>query len=240
MRLSGRSGMGRQFEPEGGAAARAVVEADVAMHHLDEALADSEAEAGAAFLARSGGIGLGESPEYAAAEVVRNPGAAVVDADAQAGAALLERYVDRLAFRRELGGVRKKVGHDLYHALAIGIHLASGEVVTSAKTHLEALAEGLVEHHGLAHDLVEREDLGHHCKLARLDLLDVQDVVDEIQKALAVALGHHGELGHVALHVAQDSGIDELERADDRGERRAQLMAQRGGEFLFEPLRLEL
>src|SRR5579859_5284504 len=196
MRLSGRSGMLWQLEPERRAAARAVVEADVALHHLHQALADGKPEARAALLAGSRRIGLREAPEHAAAEVLRDPGAAVVDADAQMRAALLERDVHGLAYGGELGGVGEEVGHDLNHALAIGVHLAPGQAVARAEAYLEPLAESLVEHHGLAHDLVQREDLGHHCKLARLDLLDVENVVDEIEKPLAVALGHRGELRH--------------------------------------------
>src|SRR3989442_13096982 len=97
MRLSGRSGMARQLEPEGGAAAVAVLEADVAVHHLDQALANGEPEAGAALLARGGGIGLAEAAEEAGAEALGNAGAAVVHADAQALRHLLGADLDHLA-----------------------------------------------------------------------------------------------------------------------------------------------
>jgi hypothetical protein len=67
----------RQFEPEAGAAARAVVEADAALHHLDQPLADRQAQTGAAFLAGGGRIGLREAAENAVAEVSGMPGAIV-------------------------------------------------------------------------------------------------------------------------------------------------------------------
>src|SRR5258706_5150953 len=97
MRLSGVAGIwgslslsllggavARQFEPEAGAAAGAIVEADVPLHQLDQALADGEAEAGAALLARGGGVGLREAAEDAAVEGFRN-----------AGPAILHRHPDR-------------------------------------------------------------------------------------------------------------------------------------------------
>src|SRR5574341_914810 len=87
MRLSGRSGMcdssrylgavPGQLEPERRAAARAVVEADAALHELDQPLADREAEAGAALLPGRGRVGLAEAAEDAPAEVLRDAAAAV-------------------------------------------------------------------------------------------------------------------------------------------------------------------
>src|SRR3989337_2658241 len=117
MRLSGLSGMGflllilwgmpAQLEPEDAAAAGAVVEADAAVHQLDQALADGEAQARAALLPRRGGVGLGEAAEHLGAESFRDAGPAVVHADAHRLAARLQRDLDRVALGRELGGVRK-------------------------------------------------------------------------------------------------------------------------------------
>src|SRR5947208_9019003 len=119
--------MAWELEPESGAAAFALVEADVALHQLDQALADGKPEAGAAFLARRGGIGLVEAAKDARAERLRNAGALVVHADAQLAGGLLGADLHDLAFRRELGGVGKQVGHDLEQALAVGIDLARRE-----------------------------------------------------------------------------------------------------------------
>src|SRR6266850_3832527 len=97
MRLSGRSGMAWQLEPEGGAAAVAVLEADASLHHLDQALANGEPEAGAALLPRSGGIGLVEAAEHARPEGLRDARSAVVHADAQALRGLLGADLDHFA-----------------------------------------------------------------------------------------------------------------------------------------------
>src|SRR5689334_11944000 len=123
MRCSGRSGMAWELEPESSAAALALVEADVPLHHLDQALADGEPEARAAFLTRGGGVGLVEAAEDARAERLRDARTLVVHADAQLPGGLLGGDLDDLALRRELRGVGQQVGHDLEQTLAIGIDL---------------------------------------------------------------------------------------------------------------------
>src|SRR5256885_1441356 len=240
IRCSGRSGMAWKLEPESGAAAFALVEADVALHQLDQPLANGKPEAGAAFLARGGGIGLVESAEDARAKCLRDAGALVVHADAKPASGFLGADLDDLAFGREFGGIRQQVGHDLEQALAVGIDFSRQQVAARLEAHVEAVAEALVEEHRLAHQLVDPDDLGIERQLARLDLLDVEDVVDEIEQPLPIALGHLGQLGHVLVHVAEHPGVDELQRADDRGERRAQLVRESRGEFLLHALGLEL
>src|SRR6059058_6109758 len=84
MRSSARSGMAWQLEPESAAAAVAVLEADATLHHLDQPLANGEPEAGAAFLARGGRVGLGESAEDARSERLRDAGTTVVYRNPQA------------------------------------------------------------------------------------------------------------------------------------------------------------
>src|SRR5258708_38119181 len=111
--------MARQVEPEGSAAAVAVLEAYMAVHHLDQALANGEPEAGAAFLARRGGIGLAEAAEHARAEGLRNSRAAVVHCNAHATGRRLRAYLDHLALWRKLSRVGVNVGHALPHACVV-------------------------------------------------------------------------------------------------------------------------
>src|SRR5260221_4077206 len=99
--------MARQVEPEGSAAAVAVLEAYMAVHHLDQALANGEPEAGAAFLARRGGIGLAEAAEHARAEGLRNSPAAVVHCNPNPTAPRLRPDPYHLALRRHLRRVRE-------------------------------------------------------------------------------------------------------------------------------------
>src|SRR3954454_807040 len=93
----------RQIEPEAGAAAGAILETDVTLHELDQALADGEAKAGAALLARCGGVGLGEAPENAAVEGFRDAGASIVHGDANDGAIDAHVDVDHGPLGGELG-----------------------------------------------------------------------------------------------------------------------------------------
>src|SRR3954469_22162921 len=139
--------MAWELEPESCAAAGAVLETDAAVHHLDQALADGEAEAGAALLPRGGRIGLVEAAEHARAECLRNARAAVVHADAQGGAVVLRRDLDDLALGREFRRVGEQVRHYLQQALAVGVDFARGELAARLETHLEAVAETLVEEH---------------------------------------------------------------------------------------------
>src|SRR3954467_15153288 len=82
----------RQLEPEARAAAGAILETDVTLHELDQALADREAKTGAALLARGGGVGLGEATENAAVEGFRDAGASIVHRNANDGA--IHSHVD--------------------------------------------------------------------------------------------------------------------------------------------------
>src|SRR5688572_20243314 len=229
-----------KLEPEGSAAAGAVLEAYAAVHQLDQPLADGEPEAGAAFLARRSRVGLGEASEDARAEILRYAAAAIVHRDAHVRSRVLGGDVDHAALRRELRGVRKQVRHHLQQALAIGMHLALRRVAVRLEAHAEALREPLVQDHRLAHQLVDREELRRERELSGLDLLDVEDVVDEVEQALAVALGDRGELSDLLVDLAHHAARDELQRADDRGERRAQLVGKRRGEFLLHAFRFEL
>src|SRR6266436_3675958 len=103
MRFSGRAGIAwslshllpGQFKPESRAAAGAVLEADASLHHLDQALADGEAEAGAAFLARGGGIGLRKAAEDPSAKALGDAGAAILHREPQVRARLADRDFDR-------------------------------------------------------------------------------------------------------------------------------------------------
>src|SRR5258706_16348632 len=111
--------MARQVEPEGSAAAVAVLEAYMAVHHLDQALANGEPEAGAAFLARRGGIGLAEAAEHARAEGLRNSRAAVVHCNAPATRPRLGADLDHLPLRRKLRRVGEPAGHCLQQAVVV-------------------------------------------------------------------------------------------------------------------------
>src|SRR6187549_589065 len=70
-----------QFHPEGGALTRLRIEADPALHLLDEPARDVQTEPGAAFLASRRGVGLRKSLKDPRTEVLRDSGARVAHAD---------------------------------------------------------------------------------------------------------------------------------------------------------------
>ena len=63
------------------------LDADVAAHHLAEAAADDEAEAGPAVAPRGGGVGLGEGLEEPRLLLGRHADAGVADAEDDLGRA---------------------------------------------------------------------------------------------------------------------------------------------------------
>jgi len=153
-----------------------------------------------------------------------NAGAAIVHRHTQPVGELLGRDLHHLALGREFGGVGEQVRHHLEQPLVVGGDLARRELAARLEAHLEALAEALVEDDRFAHQLVDADHLRIQGQLTRLDLLDVEDIVDQVEQALAVSLRDLGELAHVLRHLAEHARVDELQRADDRGKGRAQLV----------------
>src|SRR5207247_8719251 len=151
--------------------------------------------------------------ENAAAERLRNSRTAVVHADADVRVALFEADLHRAPIGRELRGIGEEVGHDLKQPLAVGVHFPPRQLAARLEAYLEALAEALVEHDRLAHQAVDRQYFGRHADGAGLDLLDVENVVDDVEQALSVALGDQGQLAHVSRQLAGPARIDQLHGA---------------------------
>ena len=93
-------------ELEQAALARPALDADAAIHHLDQALRDREPQPGTAVLPGGRGIGLGERTEHLVA---------LFRGDADAGIAHRDRHLKLLAF------VGNDPGGDLDLALVGGI-----------------------------------------------------------------------------------------------------------------------
>ena len=86
-------------------------------------------------------------------------------------------------------------------------------------------------------DVADREVLGADLHLAALDLGQVEDVVDHPQEHLARGLDVR-RVPPLPLVELVAAGED-LGEADDRVQRRAQLVAHRGQEVALEPVHLE-
>ena len=94
-----------------------------AAHEFDEALADGQAQAGAAEAAGDGGVGLGEGREEAGQLFWRDADAGVLDLEAQAqgGGGLLDELhaQDDLSLVGEFDGVADQVDEHLFEAQEI-------------------------------------------------------------------------------------------------------------------------
>ncbi len=72
--------------------------------------------------------------------------------------------------------------------------------------------------------------------LASDQLVHVQQVVDQVGQALAVLVGDVEHLSHGFGDFAHHAAFDQAQRAGDRGQRRAQFMADGGHELALHRL----
>ena len=231
-----RAALQRHRHPEGRALAKAAFHAHLAAHQLGQALADRQPQAGAAVAARGGGVRLLEALEQARHLLVGEPDAGVTHLETQPHLVshLLQQTHGNadLARLRELDGVVGVVDEDLAQAQRVA-HQVGGHVAGHIADQLQPLGSGLVAHH-IRHAFehaVEQERLALHHQLARLDLGEVQDVVDDAQQVLARLL----DLAHVVVLARAQARLErQMRHADDRVHRRADLVAHVGQEVGLE------
>ena len=191
------------------------------------------ARAGAALLARIGGIGLGEFLENARLEFLRDAGPLVTHPDPDLLCPPLDADRDLAAHGRELDRVGEQVGDDLGEPIAVGEHSALVRCLVEPEAHTKVVREGAIGFHGLFQQGTQFEIFEMKDDLASLDPLQVEDVVDQPHQPLAVGVRDreqpHRRIGQMAGRVAHE----QAERAGNRGERRAQLVAHHGDEFVL-------
>ncbi len=230
----------RHLHAEGAALALDAVDRDRATHQGHQLAADRQAQAGTAVAARGGGVGLLELLEQARQRIGRDADAGVAHGEAHHVPALpahlvvgaqLDLQVDRTR-PGELEGIPDQVDQHLAQAGRVADHEARQRVVEG---HLEpdALSRGLLfEQAGhVADDRVQVEVDVLDAQLARFDLGEVEQVVDDRQQGLGIALA---ALDLLARGLAQ-RGIAqrEAEHADHARQRSAHLVAHVGQEFGF-------
>ncbi len=218
------------------------------MHGVDDPLADRQAQAGSAVLARDGGVALGEAVEDRLDHVGRHADAVILDSHSQLakspGAGLLDADGDA-AVGRELDGVGDEVQQDLPQPGRVAEQVSA--VANQCRRKLESLGLGLAvqkRHDGLAQrPRVERLDLEFDVALVVFG--DVQDVIDHPEQALACV---RNRLDAAPVAVVDGVGLLQKPReADDRRQRRPQFMGHVGQEvglgpgrgFGFRPLDLQ-
>ena len=214
-------------EVERGALPRLALQPDLAFQGFDQPGRDRQPQPRAAVAARRRGVGLHELFEDHPLLVRR---------DADAGVGDLEPQGDRLAARLlhahpqgdlaplgELDRVRQQVGQHLPQQAGVAeqrVRRVVGDV--AAHGDRPAVQPGRERLHQVAEALAQPERSALALQLVRLHLREVEDVVDDVQQRLRrFADGPQV----VVLDRRQAGVVEQLRRADDRVERRADLVA---------------
>ena len=208
------------------------LEPDLAAHQLHQPLADRQPETGAPVLAGRRHVGLGEGLEEARRLLRRHAGARVPDRKAQLDplAGLLEqlRLQPDLAPFGELHGVVDEVRQDLAEAQGVAPQ-ALRHRGRGVGQELEALLVRLLSGHGRDRrdHFVELERRRLEVELPRLDLREIQDVVDDPEQRCPGVV----DLADVVPLLGSHRGLQrEVREADDRVHRSPDLVAHVGEE----------
>ena len=198
--------------------AELAVDPDAPAHQLAQALADGQTEPGAAVPARRRGVDLTERFEETVEPLGRDAHARVADREVELPPSALERR--RVHGDANLPGVgefhriAKKVHEDLAQAAGVRREHAGGRRLDEARE-LDTLFLRLRgdELQGFLETAGERARLFLEVELARLDLGEVQDVVDDSHQMIAALPNRFGELTLTRVEVRVDQ---EVRHADDR------------------------
>ena len=229
-----------QLEPEATAFARCTLATNAPAHHLGQAFADGESEAGAAVLARRRNVGLLEDLEQPALLLFAHadPGVADFEADAHAivdrpaPAVMGTGFDDPAAHENpsalgELDGVADEVEQDLAETIAVAMQRRRQMV--GIDDQFDILACRLVAHHvdHTEQHAVDREVAAVHAQLAGFDLRQIEHVVDDAEQVMGCVfdLAQANERPRIADLPAQ-----QVRQADDGVHRRADLVTHIGEE----------
>ena len=221
------------FEPERSAAPHGGMHADAAVHQVDDALADGQAQPGAAIQARGGRIGLAEGLEQARLQGIVDADPAVGDLEPQlvlrVGLALALHAQPDLATLGELDRIDQQVAQYLAQAHRVATDGQAYRRVEFERE-LQAFRIGGALHqlHQTFEQLaqVERGDL--QVQALGLEPGVIEDVIDDAQQLLRAG---GGGLQHLALVTAELAARDQIEHRQDAVERRADLVAHGGQEL---------
>ena len=228
MRL-GRARRRRQQQRERAALAGRARDADLAAEQPRDLAADVEAEARAAVLARRRAVGLLEGLEDQRELLVGDPDAGVGDREREdpvpARPARHDREPD-LAVVGELHGVRQEVAQDLLEALLVGDDRGrQRRVAVDREAQALLLGERAERALHVVAQVDQRELAEVEVHLARLDLGQVEDVVDQREQVVAGRVDRLGELDLLLVEVA-GRVLGQHPRQDQEAvERRPQLVA---------------
>src|SRR5437763_2198840 len=194
---------------------------------------ERQTQARATELARGAALGLPELVEDDGSGLGRDADAGVADGDAEVGVGDLSAD-PHAALAGELDGVGHQVGDHLLDAQRVAQHLVGTRAQVRDQLQALALGQGTQAQEHAPRDVREIDGLGRHHHLAGFDLGEVEDVVDQSQQG-AAALVHLLDVVPLGgVEVAVDALQQDLAEADDRRQRRTQLVAHAGEELGLE------
>ncbi len=229
----------RDAEHELRADAGRTVHLDRAAHQLDQLLGNGQAQAGAAVAPRHARVGLHKGAEQPGQHFLRDADAGVAHHELELdlgagriGAVLADGAADvdhDLAVLGELDGVGHQVGEDLPQTQRVAVDDGrQAGLLAEAELKAFLVRSGGHQLQRVFDEGAQHEVAGGQFELARFDLGEVQDVVDDLQQALA---GPVDRLSETPLLVVQRGAEQQLRHAQDAVHRRADLMAHVGHEL---------
>ncbi len=222
-----------QADPELRAFTRRAVYTDFTAHLLDQALGNHQAQPGAARLARQRVIGLAERLEQRAYILAGQADAGVLHADAQLHAVFLfffnHRPGDDSALAGELDRVADQVGQDLLEPQRVAHQRQRRVAVDQAdQFQLLGMGGGREDGQGVLQQVAQVERDAVEYQFAGFDLREVEDLIDDAQQVVSRFFD-----GTQVVQLARRelAFLQQVGKAEDAVERRADFMAHIGQEL---------
>ena len=230
-----------QLDPELAADARRTLQADLAAQEVGQPLDDGKPKPRAAEPPRDRRIGLSERREQERLYVGRNADAGVSHSEAEGhpivgGSEPVNAQGDGAAALGELDRVRKQIGQDLVEACGIAFQ-GRRKVVRNIDREGEPVGVRLHRHHvgQFLQQAAQAEGGAFDDQLTRLDLREIQHVVEHDQQRLAGELDFRQQ---ARLLLIQRRLPEEVGQADHRVHRRSDLVAHVGEKLALGTVRL--
>ena len=221
----------RDDQREGAALARSAFHRQAATQKTGQFARDRQAQPRAAVFTADGAVSLTESLEDGGLMFGRNADACVRNGKGNfVHADRLDGQFD-LACLGKFKGVGEQVFDDLFQTLAIGFQIDvcdRGDVDGEAQ--LAFVGHGLEQLSQIACHTLDGYRFGARLNMARLDLGQVEDVVDEVQKVIARGLDGAGVVHLLIAQIAVIVVGQKFRQDQQRVQRRAQFVRHIGQE----------
>ena len=223
------------LDDEPGAAAELALRADGPLVDEDDLPGQGQPDPRALLGPGLGPVDLGEAVEDRLEHVGRDADPRVLDGHGHGLVLVLDVDRDLAALVRELQGVGEQVEDDLLELVRVEGQIDGVGGVLVIEPDLLLVGQGLDRGQEGRDELDEIDDLHLEPHLALLELVQVEEVVDELEQLVAVALHRLEGVLERRRQLAHPAFEDGLERGQHQRERRPELVIDVG-----EELRLEL